>query len=116
MYGRALWCLLERLVYELVYILLSVSEKRFLHLTFGSPELVTPKHPCFITLFLPWYATVNEALLGGFEVRGDQVGVELLALRLEVDPVFHEELRPAGACGVPVDENGFVWVPPHPVG
>ncbi len=55
-------------------------------------------------------------LLGGFEVCGDQVGVELLALRLKVDPVFHEELRPAGACGVPVDENGFVWIPPHPVG
>ena len=45
MYGRALWCLLERLVYELVYVLLSVSEKRFLHLTFGSAELVTPKPP-----------------------------------------------------------------------
>src|SRR5918998_5185337 len=55
-------------------------------------------------------------LLGGFEVCGDQVGVELLALRLEVDPVFHEEFGPVDARGVPVDENGFVWVPQHPVG
>ncbi len=63
-----------------------------------------------------WHATVNEALLGGFEVRGDQVGVDSLALGLEVDPVFYEELRPTVARGVPVGENGFVWVPPHPVG
>ena len=61
-------------------------------------------------------ATIYEPLLRSFELRGDQVGVDSLALGLEVDPIFHEELGPAGARGVPVDEHGFVRVPPHPVG
>jgi hypothetical protein len=57
-----------------------------------------------------------KPLLRGFEVLGDQLGVDSLTLRLEVNPVFHEELRPAGTRGVPVDEHSFVRVPPHPVG
>ena len=60
-------------------------------------------------------ATIYEALLRSFELRGDQVGVDPLALRLEVDPVFHEELGSAGTRGVPVDEHSFVRIPPHPV-
>jgi hypothetical protein len=54
-------------------------------------------------------------LLGSIELLGNQVGVDSLALGLEVDPVFHKQLRSTGTCGVPVDEHGFVRVPPHPI-
>jgi len=67
-------------------------------------------------VLLPVRSTYASLDLCCFEVRGDQVGVNSLALRLEVDPVFHEELRPSGARSVPVHEHGFVWIPPHPVG
>jgi hypothetical protein len=38
-----------------------------------------------------------KPILRIFELRSDQVDIDSLALRLEVDSVFHEELRLAGA-------------------
>src|SRR5215212_8046149 len=53
--------------------------------------------------------------LRGFDLGGNQVGVDPCALRSEVNSVVPEQVRPANARGVPVDEHG-IWVPSHPVG
>ncbi len=79
----------------------------------GGREVVANQLP--IHAAEPSTQRAMQLLLGSFEVRSDEVSVESLALWLEVGPVFNEELRPAGTRGVPIDEHGFVRIPPHPV-